>query len=465
MPEGGEIRRYRRFAGWDYTKGASLFITIATEPRRMIFGRVVNGKMSLSPLGEKAKEAIEIMPQLNPGLKIFGHVVMPDHIHFNCALMPGLHEPLKVLGNAVRRMKNYTTKLARLAELSSAITAGRGVEGMAIDAAGRGVEGAAIAAARRGAGSTAIAAAGRGEGGRYSNDDRIAFGKATIWQQGYHDYILVSREMIDSTERYIAYNPQKWELMYGVGGGLRIVEPLCSPRLSIGDYWKGVGNRALIGDDVKMVSLRVSREVTSPAAIAKVVRRLEAAVDKGYIVISGFISKGEKAVRDMLCRRRGARFVRMLPSCIPNKRFKPDSIYVEPFAEGRYLELGRGNDEVEFGRGACLDINAEIIEIATAGEGLSLYWKADGPHVLAKHSLANNVEAVGEAGGAAAREVTIDVAADQVAIDAGEGGAALDSIRCDAVCHATHPGIGFSVNSAGARTEGQTMFGQTRRGL
>ena len=399
MPESREIRRYRRFAGWDYMKGASLFITIAIEPRRLIFGRIVNGKMSLSPLGEKVKEAIEVMPQLNPGLKIFGHVVMPDHIHFNCALMPGLHEPLKVLGKAVRRMKNYTTKLARLAEHSSAIAAGRGAEG------------------------TAIAAAGRGGDGRYSNDGRIAFGKSTIWQQGYHDYILVSREMIDSTERYIAYNTKNWELMYGVGSGLRIMEPLCSPRLCIGDYWKGVGNLTLLGEDAKMVSLRVSREVTSPAAIANLVRRLEAAVDKGYIVISGFISKGEKAVRNMLCRRTDARFVRVLPSCIPNRRFKPDSIYVEPFAEGRYLELGRGNDEIAFGRGACLDVNAEIIEIATAGEGLSLYWKADGPHVLAKHSLANNAEAVGETG------------------------------------------IGFSVNSAGARTEGQTIFGQTRRGL
>ena len=452
MPESGEIRRYRRFAGWDYTKGASLFITIATEPRRLIFGRIVNGRMSLSPLGEKVKEAIEVMPQLNPGLKIFGHVVMPDHIHFNCALMPGLHEPLKVLGNAVRRMKNYTTKLARLAELSSAITAGRGVEGMAIAAAGPGAEGTAIAA-------------GRGDEGRYSTDSQATLGKATLWQQGYHDYILVSREMIDSTERYIAYNPQKWELMYGVSGGLRIMEPLCSPRLSIGDYWKGVGNRALIGDDVKMVSLRVSREVTSPAAIVNVVRRLEAAVDKGYIVISGFISKGEKAVRDMLCRRRGARFVRMLPSCIPNKRFKPDSIYVEPLAEGRYLELGRGNDEIAFGRGACLDVNAEIIEIATAGEGLSLYWKVDGPHVLAKHSLATNAEAVGEAGGAATRGKAINAEAPGEIGSVAARGRAIDAVVRGAMCHTTHAESDFALNSVEARDEGQAVFDLKRRGL
>lgn len=59
-------------------------------------------------------------------------------------------------------------------------------------------------------------------------------------------------------------------------------------------------------------------------------------------------------------------------------RLNPESRYVEPFAENRYLEIARGNDETEFGRRACLDLNAEIIEIATSGEGLALYWKAAG---------------------------------------------------------------------------------------
>ena len=124
--------------------------------------------------------------------------------------------------------------------------------------------------------------------------------------------------------------------------------------------------------------------LASPEAIAAVVKRLEAAVDQGFVVISGFISKGERAVRDMLCRRRDARFIRILPSCIPNKRFKPESVYIEPFAEERYLEIAQGNDETEFGRAACLDLNAEIIEIATAGKGLAIYWKTNGPQVVAR---------------------------------------------------------------------------------
>ena len=359
MVKNGEIRRYRRLKGWDYTKGASLFITIATAQRRNVFGKIVNGKMALSPLGEKVKEALEAMPRLNQGFVLFGYVVMPDHVHFNCALLPGLAEPLKTLGFAIRRFKNYTTALAKRSLANAEVVdLAIGRDGLTLSQASQPL----------------------------SSDGQTAFGlSTTLWQHGYHDYILVSREMIDSTERYIAYNPLKWEVMYGTGCGLRVVEPLCSPRLDVGDYWKGVGNVALLGDDVKIVSLRVSREVASPEAIAQVVKRLKAAVDKGYVVISGFISKGERAVRDMLCRRHDARFIRILPSCIPNRRFKPESVYVAPFAEGRYLEIGRGNDEREFDRGACLDINAEIIEIATACEGVALYWKADGPHVVTSH--------------------------------------------------------------------------------
>ena len=375
MSKYGDIKRYRRFQGWDYSKGASLFITIATASRRRLFGKIVNGEVVLSPLGEKVKAALEAMPRLNPGLLLFGHVVMPDHVHFNCAIVAGLDEPLKTLGGAIRRFKNYTTALAKR---SLAINAGFGNAPVARS-------GDALIA-------RSDVALIRHVGMAQSNDGQTAFGqlKVQLWQQGYHDYILISREMIDSTERYIAYNPLKWEVMYGVGGGLRVDEPLCSPRLGVGDYWKGVGNISLLDDDVKMVSLRISREVSTPEAIARVVKRLESAVDKGYVVISGFISKGERAVRDMLCRRPDARFIRMLPSCIPNRRFKPESVYVAPFAEGRYLEIGRGNDEREFGRGACLDINAEIVEIATACEGLAVYWKADGMHVLAEHSSTIN---------------------------------------------------------------------------
>lgn len=143
---------------------------------------------------------------------------------------------------------------------------------------------------------------------------RLARRYGRLWQQGYHDYLLVSRQMIESTERYIAYNPLKWELMYGVADALRIHEPIHSSRLDVGDYWKSDGN-------------------------------------------------------------------------VANARFKPERVYVGAFAERRCLEIGKGNDEVEFGRSLCLDLNAEAVEIATACSGIALYWNSNGPHVTAKEWL------------------------------------------------------------------------------
>ena len=58
--------------------------------------------------------------------------------------------------------------------------------------------------------------------------------------------------------------------------------------------------------------------------------------------------------------------------------YRPESAYVEAFLENRYLEIAKGNEEVEFGRVACLEYNEEIVKIATAGEGLAVYWRAEG---------------------------------------------------------------------------------------
>ena len=60
------IKRYRRFKGWDDTKGASLFITIATEPRRPLFGEIKGGRVVLTPLGEKVT-APRVLARRNAG--------------------------------------------------------------------------------------------------------------------------------------------------------------------------------------------------------------------------------------------------------------------------------------------------------------------------------------------------------------------------------------------------------------
>jgi len=66
---GEEIKYYRRYHGYDYSKGASLFVTMATEPRKALFGRVENATVVLSDLGRLVLESMESMPRFNPGGK------------------------------------------------------------------------------------------------------------------------------------------------------------------------------------------------------------------------------------------------------------------------------------------------------------------------------------------------------------------------------------------------------------
>ena len=315
---GEPIKYYRRYHGYDYSRGAVLFITMATEPRKALFGKVADAVVLLSDFGRQVLECIEAIPRFNPGISLLEYVLMPDHLHMVLRIVPGLAEPLQVLGAAMRKFKSYTTTLARRQH-----------------------------------------------------------GLSTIWQQGYHDRICVSRRFIEAVTRYIRYNPLKYELMYNHPQYMHIREPIDSPRLDVDDFWKGIGNVDLLSPDAKLLSLRVSRKVAA-RNLPHVISRIEDAVRAGYVVISGFISPGEVAVRDMLLENKAARFVHILPSCMKNGH-RPDSRYLPPLAEGRFLEIAEGNDETEFGRSACLALNDEIAAMAKAGVGEALYWREDGP--------------------------------------------------------------------------------------
>ncbi len=343
-----DTSHYRRFHDYDYSRGASLFITISTEPRRPCFGAVVNAQLVHTPLGKAVCEALENFPLFHPGFTIHGYVVMPDHVHFNLRIEPGMADPLKRLGLAIRGFKRYTTALA----LRDGAIAQQ-------DASVRGC------------------AQQEASGGRAQQEASIlpcdGSSHGSLWQAGYHDHICVSRAFIEAVQRYMAGNPLKWEMQHNQPAFLRIREPLLSPRLDPGAYWRGVGNVSLLEAGRKIVSVRVSRRCGA-AEHAEALRRLSVAINKGYALLSGFTSPGEHEVRDMALARPDAKLIVALPSRLAYG-YKPDSRFLKPLFEGRCLIIAQGIEEVDFGRAACLDLNAEIAAIAKAGEGYATYWR------------------------------------------------------------------------------------------
>ena len=297
------IRRYRRFCGYDYSRGAAIFITIVTNPRRRLFGKIVDAKLQKTQLGLAVERRL-IEMGLMPGIRLFKFVVMPDHVHLQLHLRAGLPEPLVALGRAIGAFKSLCAK--DFHELT-------------------------------------------GESG-------------SLWQQGYHDWICQSAEMIAAVNRYIDYNPLKFELRYNQPEFLAIHEPLAAWPLSTEEFWRGIGAVELLDGGTPFIALRISRRLSArqiDEAVARIRRRAG-----DYVFMGGWISPGEKAVRDMLLAEPKGRIIQVLPSAMPHD-YKVGSMWLGAIRERRAAIIARGNSEIEFSRAACLEVNEAAARMAT----------------------------------------------------------------------------------------------------
>ena len=66
---------------WDYGNNAAYFITICTAHRENYFGKITNGKMILSEIGEIASKCWAETPQHFPFVDLDMYIVMPNHLH------------------------------------------------------------------------------------------------------------------------------------------------------------------------------------------------------------------------------------------------------------------------------------------------------------------------------------------------------------------------------------------------
>ena len=342
---------FRRFHGYDYSRGAAMFITIVVEPRRPLFGAIRNARLVKTPLGEAvARRLLEIGEF--PGIRLFNSVVMTDHVHLQLHLRAGLAEPLTAIG----RFKSLCAK----------------------------------------------------------DYHEICGESGSLWQQGYHDWLCQSKEMIAAVNRYIDYNPLKYELRWNQPEFLAIHEPLAAWRLSTDEFWRGIGAVELLDGALPMVALRISRKL-SVQQIDEAKRRIAAKIGE-FVFIGGWISPGEKAIRDLLLGDPRGKIVQILPSAMPHD-YKVGSMWLEAIRDRRAAIIARGNSEVEFSRAACLDLNAAAAEISqgqargsqgqalasgqrggepagqalatgqpggetAARAGWAVYWKVTGPEVV-----------------------------------------------------------------------------------
>ena len=74
-------RRSIRLKGYDYSQAGAYFITICTQDRACLFGKVVNGEMRLNDAGRMVLAEWNRLPERFPHLVLDAFVVMPNHVH------------------------------------------------------------------------------------------------------------------------------------------------------------------------------------------------------------------------------------------------------------------------------------------------------------------------------------------------------------------------------------------------
>ena len=78
-------RKSTRLKDYDYSKPGAYFITICTDMRKCIFGRIEKGKMILNEFGQTAKTELLKMEQNKDNIRLDEYSIMPNHIH--CIIM------------------------------------------------------------------------------------------------------------------------------------------------------------------------------------------------------------------------------------------------------------------------------------------------------------------------------------------------------------------------------------------
>ena len=307
------IKRYRRFHGYDYSRGASIFVTFAVKGRLPLFGRVEGDKVALSPAGLAARESI-LFENKRPGRHVWAasFVVMPDHIHMRLVLAPGVgEEPLRHVGQFVNNVKRWSRKHA----------ADVGVE----------VE----------------------------------------WEENYHDRICMSRFINEKVDAYIGYNPLKWSLMHGTDAPLKVVEPLLSTRFPEDEWWSAAGNVELLAPDCKIAAVSVSR-TTRASDHPAIVERLLKAAKSGWVVASTFISPGEMAIYKAL-NAEGLPCIKASPDPL-SMVYRPHVEDTLAFAEGRLAIVSRECGPEISRYDAWHGMNDALARMAAAsGDGRGVY--------------------------------------------------------------------------------------------
>lgn len=179
-------RQSIRLKDYDYSQEGSYFITLVTQDRLHLFGKIEDGKMMLNSVGKIIEDEWRKTIELRPNIALGEFIIMPDHMHMIIIITEQLEKkedkewthsnpksPSQTIGAIIRGFKGASTKKINLF-LNSA-------------------------------GESPFAP---------TTESQFApteFYKNKIFQRNYYEHIIRNQNDYNRIEQYILDNPKNWK--------------------------------------------------------------------------------------------------------------------------------------------------------------------------------------------------------------------------------------------------------------
>lgn len=307
----------RRCVDHDYTVRRMYMITMVTEGRKALFGKVVGRsgavepsaetpRIELSPLGKAVENIWQTIGEHHTEVKVVALQMMPDHLHAILFVREKMEKPL---GKVLLGVKQACNQAFR-------VVMPKGVVSVAQQHALR----------------------ERGNG--------------LLFAKGFNDQILLREGQLERWINYLKDNPRRLLMKRENPDLFRVQRGLEYARLC----FSAIGNRFLLERPIKL-QVQCSRSITEEELKAKLTAFLKAA-RQGAVLVSPAISKGEKAIMRTAFEE-GLPLIYLQENGFTDLA-KPGGKRMEACAKGQLLILApweHHNEKMTILRGQCLKLN------------------------------------------------------------------------------------------------------------
>lgn len=331
----------RRCVGHDYTDRQIYMITMVTEGRSPLFGRVVGRsdaeagspdepRMELSALGQRVADEWWATTSHHPEVEVLALQMMPDHLHGILFVREKMEQPL---GMALRGFKQSCNRHYRELALGLPPVSSVALSTQQTKPTER--------RDRRG-------------------EDRT---HGMLFARGYNDRLLLRSGQLDTWFNYLADNPRRLLMkreypdLFRVKRGVEFA----------GQTFSALGNIFLLRRPIRL-QVQCSRRLTDAEIDTKISRFLESA-SKGAVLVSPSISKGEKNVMRAAFEK-GFPLIYLQENGFSDLA-KPGGARMEACARGQLLILSpweHHNERITISRNQCLSLNEMAKIICEADE-------------------------------------------------------------------------------------------------